>query len=129
MGAGCHFGLSTKTGGRLGPGQAAEADTLITMSVTPVTLGCAKAPRGASNSQAAAAHRPHPLLPAPHIQNVMTHTYQPRIFTIRTWAWWRLPRSEEEDVKEGIRWAVRAFAREIRDEVRGNIRHIDWVVM
>ena len=32
-------------------------------------------------------------------------------------------------MKEGIRWAVRAFAREIRDKVRGNVRHIDWVVM
>jgi hypothetical protein len=101
-------------------------DTLIATSVTPVTLGCARA------------HQiPRLLLlvvripycPPPHIQNVMTHTYQPRIFTIRTWAWWRLPRSEEEDVREGIRWAVRAFVREIRDEVRGNVRHIDWVVM
>ena len=32
-------------------------------------------------------------------------------------------------MKAGIRWAVRAFAREIRAHVRGDVRRIDWVVM
>lgn len=32
-------------------------------------------------------------------------------------------------MKEGIRWAVKAFAREIREEVPGDVRHMDWVVM
>jgi len=59
----------------------------------------------------------------------MTHSNRPRIFTIRTWAWWRLPRSEERVVKEGVRWAVRAFAREIKEEVRDDVAYMDWVVM
>ena len=48
-----------------------------------------------------------------HIQKIMTHTYGCQIFTIRTLAWWCLLRSEEEAVRGRIRWAVRAFGREI----------------
>jgi hypothetical protein len=54
---------------------------------------------------------------------------EPRVFTIRTTAPWRLRRSEERDVKEAIRWAVGAFAEEIREAFGGNTRDVDWVVM
>ncbi len=32
-------------------------------------------------------------------------------------------------MKEGVRWAVRAFAREIKEEVRDDVAYMDWVVM
>jgi hypothetical protein len=86
--------------------QVVEADTLIATPLVVRILYC----------------------PPTHIQNIMTRTYQPPILAIWTWAWWRLPHSEEEVVKAAIRWAVRAFVREIR-EVVGNVRLVDWVVM
>ena len=70
-------------------------------------------------------YRPHLL----RIHGTMSCITEPRVFTIRTTAPWRLRRSEEREVKEAIRWAVRALAEEIREAFRGNTGDVDWVVM
>ena len=69
------------------------------------------------------------LYSMPVSKNTMSNTTRPRVFAIRTSARWYLLRVEEEEVKYAIRWAVKAFAWEIREAFRCDERDIDWVVM